>query len=136
MSLTTFNTRFSPGISGVSSHLPINGLLVYGLARRGLRIGLRSVLDEAMEVRRRVTYEDLFVQVSEGRQRVMLTVQPMPDIGADEGLFLVMFHDVGTPIKPGDTPDSDRSQKVHDNEAKAMLSHMERELATTRDDSR
>ncbi|TWT98868.1 PAS domain-containing protein [Neorhodopirellula pilleata] len=114
---------------------------VVKMARRELRIGLRAAFAEAKSKRRRVTHENLSVQTDDGKQRVRLTVQPMMRLGEESGLFLVVFHDVGLPIPIGD-------DRLHDdNEAEAskalvtsttkyetMIEHLERELATTRDD--
>ncbi len=76
------------------------------MARKGLRVGLRTALAEASEHKRRVVHEDLSVRVDHAVQRVMLTVQPMPQLGEDDELLLVVFHDIGTPL----TRNSDRRQ--------------------------
>ncbi len=108
------------------------------MARRGLRIGLRAAMSEAKAKRRRVVHENVSVQTDEGKQRVMLTVQPMMRMGEDSGLFLVVFHDVGLPLK-WDESDADADEDLIargrlDRQADAMIEHLERELSSTRDD--
>lgn len=111
------------------------------MARRGLRIGLRVTLGEAKSKRRRIVHENLAVQTDEGKQRVMITVQPMMRLGEDSGLFIIVFHDVGLPMglsenpdKPVDPNDVLIARGSMDRQAEAMIEQLERELATTRDD--
>lgn len=111
------------------------------MARRELRIGLRAAMAEAKAKRRRVTHENLSVQTDDGKQRVRLTVQPMMRMGEDSGLFLVVFHDVGLPIPSGEGrleyPNEGEASKAlvtSTSKYETMIEHLERELATTRDD--
>lgn len=111
------------------------------MARRGLRIGLRVTLGEAKAKRRRIVHENLSVQTEKGKQRVMITVQPMMRLGEDSGLFIVVFHDVGLPMgisenpdKPVDLNDVLIARGSMDRQAEVMVEQLELELATTRDD--
>ncbi len=108
------------------------------MARRGLRIGLRAAIAEAKAKRRRVTHENVSVPVAEGKQRVMLTVQPMMGLGEGSGLFLVVFHDVGLPLslKDGELTTEEQliARSTIDRQADEMIEHLERELSTTCDD--
>lgn len=106
---------------------------IFKLARRGLRIGLRAALGEAKKYARRVTHQNLSVESEQGKQPVMLTVQPMVGLGDDGELFLIVFHDIGLPLSTS----HDRDLQVHtgrDADADVMIEHLERELSTTRDD--
>ncbi|MEZ5582574.1 MAG: CheR family methyltransferase [Candidatus Competibacteraceae bacterium] len=67
------------------------------IARSGLRAGLRAALDEANKARRRVITDALSITTDQGLQRVMVTIQPMPKLGADESLHMVVFQDIGLP---------------------------------------
>lgn len=111
---------------------------VLKMAHQGLRIGLRAALSEAREKRRRITHENLSVETLDGKQRVMLTVQPMMRLGEDNGLFIVVFHDVGLPLDVSvNQPDSDVADMARgrlDRAADAMIEQLERELAATRED--
>tara|TARA_R110002072_G_scaffold13163_2_gene55593 strand:- start:3446 stop:9706 length:6261 start_codon:yes stop_codon:yes gene_type:complete len=111
------------------------------MARRGLRIGLRATLSEAKSKRRRIIHENLSVTTDEGKQRVMITVQPMMRLGEDTGLFIVVFHDVGLPMgttsgedSPIDPNDVLVARGSMDRQAEAMVEQLERELSQTRDD--
>jgi two-component system CheB/CheR fusion protein len=99
------------------------------LAREGLRLGLRSALAEASRDMRKVESDGLALQTESGVQRVMVTVQPMPQLGGDSGLFLVVFNDVGLPLsrEEGAAP-----AIVQD--ATAVVEQLERELANARKD--
>lgn len=100
------------------------------MARSGLRIGLRATFKEAINQRRRIVREDLSVRVDAGVQRVMLTVQPMPALGENSGLFLVVFHDLGRPVRQRDRA-GDESDST---ESDTLIVQLENELATTQSD--
>jgi len=67
------------------------------LAREGLRAGLRAALDEANRTRRRVMTDSFSISTDQGIQPVMVTVQPMPELGAEKTLHMVIFQDLGLP---------------------------------------
>jgi two-component system CheB/CheR fusion protein len=102
---------------------------VIRLARPGLRVGLRSALSEAIKVRRKVVHDKVSVQVDSGVQRVRLTVQPMPRLGEETELFLVVFQDLGALLPREDTADTAFSA-----EADTLIEQLERELSSTRED--
>ncbi|MAX38910.1 PAS domain S-box protein [Gimesia sp.] len=101
------------------------------MAARGLRVGLRSALNESIKSRRKVQQEHLTIRKGDLIQQVMITVQPLPSLGEDEGLFMVVFHDVGLPVKresgeassPGSVPNAD-----------LIIAQLEHELQNTRDE--
>ncbi|TKC98309.1 CheR family methyltransferase [Polyangium fumosum] len=98
------------------------------LVREGLTVGLRASLALAIKERRKVVHEGLSVRTPSGTQRVMLTVQPMPQMGEQSGLFLVVFQDVGLPVAREEA----RTKAVED--AAVLLEQLEQELSTTRAD--
>lgn len=118
------------------------------MAARGLRLGLRVAIAEAKKIQRRVDHEDLSIRIGDQIQRVMVTVQPMPRLGKDEALYMVVFHDIGKPFNREDAnsdapPDSlaadgvvehSRAVVTFATSTDAMVSQLERELETTRDD--
>src|SRR5690606_8231586 len=65
------------------------------LARPGLRGGLRAALNDAIRIRRKVEPDKVAVQVGSGFQRVRVTVQPMPRLGEESELFMIVFQDLG-----------------------------------------
>jgi PAS domain S-box-containing protein len=104
------------------------------LAREGLRVGLRGALSEAIAKRRRVVRENLSVRLQGSIQRVMITVQPMPQMGEGTGLFMVIFHDVGLPLIRGQedpNPEVLRQADVGDG-ADAIIAQLGHELAAAR----
>jgi len=115
------------------------------IAASGLRIGLRAAIAEAKKTTRRVTHENLSVRVGNEIQRVMITVQPMPRLGEDKPLFMIVFHDVGLPVNRDDPDSSGSRQDFRDGDeesklltssatSEAIIAQMERELETTRSD--
>lgn len=108
------------------------------MAHPGLRIGLRATLAEAKAKRRRITHENMSVDTDNGKQRVLLTVQPMMRLGEDCGLFIVVFHDVGLPmdlsVNDAGVVDNLTARTAQDRAADVMIEQLERELTTTRAD--
>ena len=98
------------------------------LVKEGLRVGVRTTLAEAIEKRRQITNDGLFLRVEGGLQRIMLTVQPMPHMGTEAGLFLVVFQDVGLPFTEENMP-----QHIGD-KAGALIEQLEHELFSARED--
>ncbi|APZ92718.1 PAS domain S-box protein [Fuerstiella marisgermanici] len=107
------------------------------MARSGLRLGLRAAFQEAVDTRRQVTHDNQSLRLDDRIQRVMLTVQPMPEVGEDSGLFMVVFHDVGLPLQRGeaeDLEDDSPDRTPEHRNADAVIKQLEKELATTRAD--
>ena len=68
------------------------------MARRGLRLDLRTVFREAVETNRTVVRPGVKVESEDGRvQLVTLTVEPITE-SADEQLYLVLFTTNGAPL--------------------------------------
>ncbi len=63
------------------------------IARKGLRLPLRSALDEVAATKRRTVREGVSVELDGGRQSIDLIVEPLPN-GA-EPFWLVVFEDIG-----------------------------------------
>lgn len=111
---------------------------VIKMAQPGLRIGLRSALSEAKSKLRRVDHDNLSIKIDDKVQRVLLTVQPMPRLGEEIGLFIVVFHDVGLPIDRHTVEEQIAGAPpvpgLLDRNADAMIAQLEAELETTRSD--
>jgi chemotaxis methyl-accepting protein methylase/signal transduction histidine kinase/PAS domain-containing protein len=63
------------------------------MARPGLRTDLRACIHQSITRKDVVTRSGVEVRVNGGMQRVRLTVRPVPDQGADSGLYMVVFED-------------------------------------------
>lgn len=101
---------------------------VVKLARSGLRVALRAALAEAVKTSRTIVNEGITIKTSDGLQRVRLTVQPMPQMGEESGLFMLIFQDMGNSVLVG------AENKPQPDDTELLLDQMERELRTTRDD--
>ncbi|MET0410500.1 MAG: CheR family methyltransferase [Polyangiaceae bacterium] len=101
---------------------------VIRLARPGLRVGLRAALSEATKTRRRIVHDKVSVRDDSGIQRVRLTVQPMPRMGEESELFLIVFQDLGPLLAREEGPSVALSA-----EADALVEQLERELSSTRE---
>jgi two-component system, chemotaxis family, CheB/CheR fusion protein len=97
------------------------------LARRGLRLDLRTAFKEAVETGRSVSRRDVAMESeSGGVQIVDILVEPLPD-GGSETLYLILFQDQG--------PVLSREEALLRAEATQQgdALHVERELRDTRD---
>jgi two-component system CheB/CheR fusion protein len=97
------------------------------MARTSLRAGLRAAISEATATRRRIVHENLSVETEQGLQRVLLTVQPMPNLGEDSALHMVVFQDVGLPFDQA-------VSETASSKDKRLINQLEKELNGTRRD--
>ncbi|WP_372620410.1 chemotaxis protein CheB [Falsiroseomonas sp.] len=97
------------------------------MARKGLRLDLRTALREATETGSTVTREGVVIEGEDGRvQPITLTVEPLRDGDRADPLFLVLFADEGPPL------DSEAASGCSRPQDGAAL-QLERELRETRD---
>jgi two-component system CheB/CheR fusion protein len=98
------------------------------MARRDLRLDLRSLFREAVESGKPVARESVTVETEDGRiQMINLSIEPLNERGAGEPLFLVMFTDQGPLLSREEA--LDRQHARHD----GASIHMEQELREARD---
>lgn len=99
-------------------------------ARKGLRLELRGALQEAMEHRHRVERPRVAVEIDDRVQYVNLTIEPTPSPGNNggESLYLVLFTDVGGPLKREEAIAAPPEANGH-----ANIAELERELRDTRE---
>lgn len=72
------------------------------MARKGLRLDLRSALREAIETQRAATRESGTVEREDDRvERVSLTIEPLPDRPRGQRLFLVLFNERAIAVDAG-----------------------------------
>jgi two-component system CheB/CheR fusion protein len=95
------------------------------MARKGLRLDLRTALHRARETGETTTLENIPVQVNGGSQLIRLTVMPVAEGG--ETLYIVLFADLG-PASHGEKP-AKPAEEAED----STIRHLERELQTTKD---
>ncbi|WP_267361111.1 MULTISPECIES: CheR family methyltransferase [unclassified Methylobacterium] len=107
--------------------LPSRQLLT--LARRGLRLDLRSALRETIETRRSTKREDLSIEGEDGRlQVVSITVEPLPQGDGADPLLLVLFHDQGVSLSRAEA--EQRDARLHPD---MDVLQLDRELRETRE---
>ena len=101
---------------------------ILAMARKGLRLDLRTALREAVETGRAVTRAGVAVEGEDGRvQTITLTVEPLRERDGGEPLYLVLFADQG--------PTLSREEAANPAAARPDDSalHLERELRETRE---
>jgi two-component system, chemotaxis family, CheB/CheR fusion protein len=97
------------------------------MARRGLRLPLRSALHEAVEAGRTAVRDNVELEGGDKSEHVRITVEPLGDDG--ESLYLVVFGDLRAPAAQEEPPAKHRKGKVRD----ANLEQLEGELRETRE---
>ncbi|MFO0939960.1 MAG: CheR family methyltransferase [Pirellulales bacterium] len=102
---------------------------ILSLARLGIRSGLRVTLSECLKRGRRVDHDKLSMKVRGGVQRLRLTVQPMPNLGMNSSLYMVVFQKEGPVLTPEELNDSDDLAS-----GDTLVHQLESDLAQTRDD--
>ena len=101
---------------------PTRSLLA--LARRGLRLDLRTAMQEALQTRHVVSRHGLDAEIVGQAGRIGITVEPLADTDPAEPLFLVVFHE-------SDLPEASTIPTAGSAEAAAAAA--ERELRETRE---
>jgi two-component system CheB/CheR fusion protein len=99
---------------------------VIAMAKRGLRLELRSALNDAIETRRTQDRAGLSIEIDDRTQMVDLTVEALPDLDGDP-LFLVVFTDVGPPRGADEQTGQPAPRE------RADVEHLEHELRDTRE---
>jgi two-component system CheB/CheR fusion protein len=98
------------------------------LARKGLRLDLRTAFREAVETGSRATREAVHVTIEDGRvQLVDITVEPLLDHSGDDPLYIVLFSDRGPSLS---AEEAERRLPAQENGASLLL---ERELRETKE---
>ncbi len=120
-----FSTRTGKYLE-MPSGTPTRHLLT--LARRDLRLELRTMLREALESGRGAHREGVVVEMEDGRvQLVSLTMNPFPDRAGGEPLYVLIFNDQGPMLTREEAID-----RLQANQDGASL-QTERELRETKE---
>jgi two-component system CheB/CheR fusion protein len=99
---------------------------IYNMARRGLRLELRNAVHNAVRSGQVATQGNISVGTDAGNQTIDLIVQPLATGTSPDGLYMIVFRDVGE-IKP--VADQEPAEPVEN----ANLRHLEMELRGTRE---
>jgi two-component system CheB/CheR fusion protein len=101
---------------------------VINMARKGLRLDLRTAIHTAVRKGQEVVREGIEVATDGEVQRINLIVRPVTDAGADPSLFLVVFQEVGRPRSP-----EDAAAGSSDGSADSIVQQLESELRMTKE---
>ena len=99
------------------------------MVKPALRMALRSTLSEATKHKRKIDHESSTLKTEGALIRIGITVQPMPKLGEESSLYMVVFHKLGKIVQTEGTPDPESSAINA-----AFIDQLERELISTRHD--
>jgi two-component system CheB/CheR fusion protein len=85
---------------------------VVSMARKSLRIDLRTALHKAVRTGEMVTHEGIEVPTEGETQHVNLIVRPLGDIEENPGLYLIVFQEVGRAVRPAAPGRTDEDDQV------------------------
>jgi two-component system CheB/CheR fusion protein len=101
---------------------------VVAMARKGLRLEVRSALRDAIESRRPIVHENVTLETDDDRvQLLTLTVDPLVERSAGDPLFLITFQDNGPSLG------ADEAITRAAGSPDEAVAHLEGELRETRD---
>jgi two-component system CheB/CheR fusion protein len=109
-----------------ASGMPNRQLLA--MARRGLRLDLRSAFREAVEGHRKAERTNVGVEIEDRVQKIDITVEPLSQTDSDP-LFLVVFRDIGQPVNPADLETQRRELSADE----GNIDRLEQELRDSRE---
>jgi two-component system CheB/CheR fusion protein len=100
---------------------------VVGMARKGLRLDLRTALHKAVKAGETVVHERVAVEMNGDVQMINLIVRPLRELGSEHSLYLVVFQEIGLPqpreAEEAGTPDGEDQ----------IVQQLEGELRTTKE---
>lgn len=100
---------------------------IQAMARRGLRLELRTALREAVAKRHTIVRDRVEVDLDDRVQLVQLTIQPFIQ-GDQEPLYLIVFTDLGRPLTREEVAEQQQPRP-----ALSDVASLEHELRETRD---
>jgi two-component system CheB/CheR fusion protein len=105
---------------------------VIDMARKGLRLDVRTALHKAVNSRVPVVHENVPFELDGQTPRVNVIVRPMPELGEDPGLFMIVFQEVVVPageaqpeIEPGAIAADDPMVRRLEAELRATKDHLQ-----------
>ncbi|RYZ65839.1 MAG: ATPase, partial [Proteobacteria bacterium] len=101
------------------------------MVRSGLRVSLRAALNDAKKHKRKIDVESATLKFDDGIRRVGITVQPMPQLGDESGLYMVVFHKLNK-LENELRPNAASGANTEDHSE--LVEQLERELSILRED--
>ena len=71
---------------------------IIAMAANGLKIGLRTGLNDAKTTRQKVQVDNVSIRVQDKLQRVMITVVPLTQLHELHEVYMIVFQDIGKPL--------------------------------------
>ena len=102
---------------------------IVAMARKNLRLELRTVVHRAIATGKEVTRENIKVTTGRDVQQLDLVVRPLTELGNDPELFIVLFRE----LIPAKTLPSAPAEDFADHEH-PVIKQLENELRTTKED--
>jgi len=104
---------------------------VIEMARKGLRLDVRTALHKSVNSRVEVVHENVAFELDGRTQRVNVIARPMPELGEDPGLYMIVFQEVaasgeaGLEPEPGDITADDPIVRRLEAELRATKDHLQ-----------
>ena len=73
---------------------------ILSMARKGLRLDLRTALHRAAKTGEQVVHEGVAVQTNGHTQHINLVVRPLAELAGEHGLLMIVFQELGPPAGP------------------------------------
>lgn len=106
---------------------PSNKLI--SMARENLRLELRTLINRAISSRKEVIRENLSIKTPRENLQIDLIVRPLTELGAEAGLYIILFRELIPATNSGFQPAEDFEDHEH-----PIIKQLESELRTTRED--
>ena len=100
---------------------------IFNIARPGLRLKLRAVLNQALSTKQEVRRPGIAFDTESGTETVDLTVRPLTEVKSESELFIVVFTEAATPSEAVKITPSNRSDKT-------LVKQLEEELHGIKDE--
>jgi two-component system CheB/CheR fusion protein len=115
--------RFLEPAAGVPS------MDILDMARKSLRLDLRTAMHKAVKTGEPVVHEDVAVETDGLVQRINLIVRPLFEAGAEPGLFMIVFQELGPPLDHQTAAVKDPGAATNDQ----IVQQLESELRLTKE---
>lgn len=102
---------------------------IVNMARKGLRLDLRTAIHKAVKTRETVVHEGVPVATNGEVQRINLIVRPLAELDAEPSLYMVVFQEAGTQVAH-DRVAHDAAARSSDDQ---IVQQLESELRATKE---
>jgi len=109
---------------------------IFAMAREGLRYELNSAFQKAWRKKETVTLKNIVVGTNGGTQTINVTIQPVREKNALNGMVMIVFTDVAAPltVKAGGKPGRVTTKSAQREALERELNHAHQEVQTIREE--